>query len=110
RDVARTARIAHEDPVLRFRFARLPVGAGGREVLTEVAAHADLPRAVAAVEPDLVAAAAGAVEKVARGQVLHPDVVGLEDEHAVASERLIAGVERAEVLVCRSGGALRRSR
>ena len=99
-DGAGPARVRHEDPVLALGSTRLEVCGRGAEVRAVVAAHADLPAAVAPVEPDLVATAA-AREELARGEILHRDAVDLRDEHAVAPDRRAGRVVRAEVLVAR---------
>src|SRR5262249_23910253 len=71
-----------------------------------VGTEADLARFVSAIPPDLVAAASRAVEKVACGEVLDHDVVGLENENAVAAEGGAVRIQWTHVLVLRIGGAL----
>src|SRR3954464_2815281 len=65
---------------------RVVVGRGGRQVLAPPGTHPDLPGAVPAVPPDLVALA----EEVARGEVVDGNAARLGDDDPVAADRLSA--------------------
>src|ERR1700738_3869456 len=87
-DDAGTARIAREDPVPGSRGAGACVeGARGGEIRAAEGSEIHVATAVTTVEPDLVPAAAPAVEEVAHGEVLDRDAVGLEELDAVAPGR-----------------------
>src|SRR3989442_11407944 len=66
-----------------------------REISAVVPVQVHGAGAVAAVPPDLVAAAVGAGQEVARAEVLDGDAVHLEHLDAVAARRLTVPVERA---------------
>jgi hypothetical protein len=75
------------------------VGAGRGQVGTSPRAQFLFAAAIAAVEPDLVAAAAAAVDVVAGAQVLDAHAFGLEHLQAVTTGGMAFGVQRPEVLV-----------
>ena len=103
------APVAREDPVLGGGRLVLVEGARRGQVRAVEAPAADLPAAVAAVPPDLVAGAARAAEEVARGQVLDRHAVGLVHHDPVEAELAAAPVGGPEVLVGGVRAALRRA-
>ena len=105
---ARPERVGREDPVGgEWLFVAFVVGGGRRQVGAPPGSDFRFAAAVAAVEPDLIAATAAAGEEVAGGQVLDADAIGLEHVEAVAPGWLAFGVERPEVLVAGDRTALR---
>ena len=87
-DGGRARAVADEDAVRAGGLAGRVVGRGRRQVRTRVGTHADRARAVAAVPPDLVAAAVGPGEEVAHGEVVDRDAVDLRDLDTVAPGRV----------------------
>ena len=109
-DQPRPVHVAREDAVLAAgRVLAQEHGRRRREIGAVVAVQVHGAGAVATVPPDLVAAAAGAGQEVACGQVLDRDAVHLEHLDAVAARRVAVPVERAQILRVRARIARRRA-
>src|SRR5664280_1415061 len=97
----RARRVRGEDAILGRGGLVSVVSGGRRQVAALVAMEADLGAVGPAVPPDLVAGIAAAPEKVAGGEVVDGDIVGLPHHDPVAPDGLATGVGGAEGLLAR---------